>query len=174
MRQHHFPGVTAFAHPCHCVDPVVEAEDVVQAEAIHAQIRPRADEFLQVVQIGGVATVSDDHPGQVHALLGEDPLLIEAPPGVGMGVGGDRYPGGAMGLADRTQHALDAGGEARFVGGALENPCLDAGVGDALGDIPDEQIDHDLRAVQCGAGTGEVKEHRDVVVGVDAGGHYDL
>ncbi|CKV82424.1 Uncharacterised protein [Mycobacterium tuberculosis] len=118
--------------------------------------------------------MSDNHPAQVHPLLGEDALLVKAAPQPGVGVGGDRRPGAFVCLGDRAQHPLDTRGEAGFVGGALEDSRLDAGVGDAVLDVADEHVGHDLRAVQLCARPEVVEVERDVVVGVKAGGHDDV
>jgi hypothetical protein len=53
-----------------------------------------------------------------------------------------------MRLGDRAQHPLDTGGDAGLVGGAFEDPGLDAGVGNALLDVADEHVGHDLGAAQ--------------------------
>ncbi len=117
----------------------------------------------------------DDDPAEVDALLGEDALLVQAAPTVRVRVGGDRRTGLLVGLGHRPQHPLDAGGgHPGFVGGALEDCGFHAGVGDALGDVADKHLGHDLRAVQQRSRSGEVEIHRDVVVGVDPGGHHDL
>ena len=80
----------------------------------------------------------------------------------------------AVRLGDGPQHPLDARRDARFVGGALEDRGLDAGVGDAVLDVADEHVDHGLRAAERGAGPAVVEVHRHVVVGVEAGGDDDV
>ncbi len=118
--------------------------------------------------------MADDHPGQVHAFFFEDALLLEAAPQAGMGVGGDRHPGALMRLSDGSQHPLDAGGDAGLVGGALEDSGLDAGVGDALLDVADEHVGHDLRAAQQPARALVVESERQVVIGVKPSRHNDI
>ena len=148
MRQHHPVGVAPLAHRRHGVHPVLDRQERVEPEPVHADVGTVADQLLQIAEVGGVAAVADHDAGQVDALFGEDPLLLEAAPGGGVGVGRDRHAGLAVRLGDRAQHPLDTGGDARFVGGALEDCRLDAGVGDAVGDVADEHLGHDLRAVQ--------------------------
>ena len=94
--------------------------------------------------------------------------------GAGVGVRGDRHPGLPVRLGDRAQHPLDARGDAGFVGGALEDCRLDAGVGDTVLDVADEHVGHGLRAaelVRRGPGSGR---NRHVVVGVQPGGDDDV
>ncbi len=101
-------------------------------------------------------------------------LLLEAAPGGGVGVRRDRHAGLAVRLRDGPQHPLDAGRDTGFVGGALEDCRLDTRARDAVGDVADEHVGHDLRAVEQGARPAEVEVHRHVVVGVDAGGDDDV
>ena len=61
-----------------------------------------------------------------------------------------------------------------LVGGAFEDSGLDAGVGDALFDVADEHVGHDLGAVQQPARALVVEAERNVVVGVQAGRHDDV
>ena len=104
----------------------------------------------------------------------EDALLLEPAPQPGVGVGGDRHPGAFVRLGDRTQHPLDARRDAGLVGSALEDAGLDAGVGDALLDIADEHVGHDLRAAHLAARTQVMEVERHVVVGVKPGCHNDI
>ena len=166
MGKHHLVGVPALAHARHGVDAVLEREIHVDAEPVHADVGAVGDEFLEVVQIGGVARVADHHPGQIDTLFGEDALLFEPAAGARVCVGGDRHAGAAVGLCDGPQHPLDARGHSRFVGRALEDRGLDAGVGDALLDVADEHVGHHLRSVERGARTCVVEVERHVVVGV--------
>ena len=101
-------------------------------------------------------------------------LLFEAAPQPGVGVRGDRHPGAFVRLGHGAQHPLDAGGDARLVGRAFEDPGLDAGVGDALLDVADEHLGHDLRAAQHAARTLVVEPERYVVVGVKPSRHNDI
>ena len=132
MREHHLVGVPALAHLRHDVHPLLERQDHVDAEPVHPEVGAGGDELLEVADVGAVAGVADDHPAQVDALFFEDALLLEPAAQPGVGVRGDRHPGALVRLGDRAQHPLDAGGDAGFVGGALEDAGLDAGVGDAL------------------------------------------
>ena len=129
-------------------DAVLERQDHVDAEPVHPEVGAGGDELLEIADVGAVAGVTDDHPAQVDAFFFEDALLFESPPQPRVGVGGDRHPGPLVRLGDRAQHSLHTGGDARFVGGALEDPGLDAGVGDALLDVADEHVGHDLRAAE--------------------------
>ena len=56
----------------------------------------------------------------------------------------------------------------------LRIAALIAGVGDALLDVADEHVGHDLRAAQGAAGALVVEPERDVVVGVQTGGDHDV
>ncbi len=53
-------------------------------------------------------------------------------------------------------------------------PGLDAGVGDALLDVADEHVGHDLRPAKFRARAQVVETERDVVVGVQAGRDDDV
>ena len=75
---------------------------------------------------------------------------------------------------DGAQHPLDPWRHAGFVGGALEDRRLDAGVGDAVLDVADEHLDHGLGSTEWCAGPEVVEVHRHVVVGVQAGGDDDV
>ncbi len=79
-----------------------------------------------------------------------------------------------MRLGDGAQHPLDARGDAGLVGGALEDSRLDAGVGDALLDVADEHVGHDLRAAQLCARALVVEPERYVVVGVKPSRDNDI
>ena len=121
MRQHHLVGVPALAHRRHGVHPFLGRQEQVESEAVHADVGAVADQLLQIADVGGVAAVPDHDAGQVDPLLGEDLLLLQSPPGGGVGVRRDRHAGLPVRLRDRPQHPLDAGGDTRFVGGALED-----------------------------------------------------
>ena len=77
MREHHLVGVAALAHLRDGVDAVLERQEDVDTEPVHADVGARGDELLEVAEVGGVAGVADDDPRQVDALLGEDALLLE-------------------------------------------------------------------------------------------------
>ena len=62
---------------------------------------------------------------------------------------------------------LDPLGESFGVHRALEHARPDAGVGAALGDVADEEIGHRLLRPAR-------EEERDLVEGIDAGGHHDV
>ena len=92
----------------HGLDPLLGGAVGVDAEPVHAEGRPGRQELLQIVEVGGVAAVADDHAGQVHALFGEDPLLVE-PALRGRRRCGWRWatPWLAMDAGDGAQDALD-------------------------------------------------------------------
>ena len=77
-------------------------------------------------------------------------------------------PGADAGPGDRAVHLLDVLGHARLVGGALQERGLDLGALDPLLDVVDEQL-RDLRRA-----SRDMKNVRQVVVGVDAGAGHDL
>ena len=79
-----------------------------------------------------------------------------------------------MCLRDRTKYSLDAGCHPGFVGSAFEDRGLDTGVGDALLDVTDEQVGHDLGPVQRRTRAEVVETERHVGVGVDAGRDDDV
>ena len=96
--------------------------------------------------------------------------IVAAPGRAGwpVGVRRDGHAGAAVGLGDGAEHPLYPWRDTGFVGGALENRGLHAGVGDALLDVADEQVCHRFGSIQLGARAGEVEEHRYVVVRVNA------
>ena len=149
-------------------------QEDVDAEPVHADVGARGDELLQVGDVGGVAGVADDHAGQVDALLGEDGLLLEPAARRGVGVRRDRHPGLAVRRRHGPQDPLHPRRDTGFVGGALQDRGLDPGVGDAVLDVADEHLGHDLRAAERGTGAQVVEVHRQVVEGVEAGGHHDV
>src|SRR6185369_4983265 len=75
---------------------------------------------------------------------------------------------------DGAQDALDAGRDALLVGGALQDGRLDAGAGDAFGDVAYKHVGHEFGAAEFGVRPLEVKVHRHFVVGVDARGGDDV
>ncbi len=174
VGEDHLVGVPALAHSCHRVDSVLEREINIDPEPVHSDIGAVRDEFLEVVEIGGVARVADHHPGQVDAFFGEDALLLEPAPGARVRVRGDRHTGAAVRLRDGPQHPLDAGRHSRFVGGALEDRGLDPGVGDALLDVANEHVGHELGPVEYCARPAVVKVERYIVVGVQPSRHDDV
>ena len=127
----------------HGVDALLRRQVHVEAEPVHADVGAVVDQLLEVAEVGGVAGVADHHAGQVDALLGEDRCCSSPRRVAGVGVGGDRHAGLPVRLCDRAQHPLDAGGHAGFVGGALEDRRLDAGVGDALVMSRTNMLDHE-------------------------------
>jgi hypothetical protein len=79
---------------------------------------------------------------EVDALLGEDPLLLQASPAGGVGVRRDRDA--RLAVRDRrgAQDALDVRREPRRVDRALQDRGLGpAGALDPLADVADEQLD---------------------------------
>ena len=61
-----------------------------------------------------------------------------------------------------------------LVGGAFQDGGLDPGVGDALGDVMDEHVDHRLFTVERCARPAVVEVEGHFVVGVEAGGCDDV
>ena len=106
---------------------------VTGAEPVHAEVRARHDQLLQVGEVGGVAGVPDDHPRQVDALLAEDPCWIRPVSGRGsVWVESARRCGAARG----PRHAARSPrpGSAPAVGAALQDRRADPRFPDALGD----------------------------------------
>ena len=62
------------------VHALLERQDRVDTEPVHAQVGAARDEFLQVVQVGAVPGVPDHDAAEIHTLFGEDPLLLQAAP----------------------------------------------------------------------------------------------
>ena len=80
----------------------------------------------------------------------------------------------AVGLRYGSQHPLDAFGDTRLVGRALQDGGLHARAGDAVLDVLDEHLDHDLGAVEERARSAEVEVVRHMVVRVQAGRRDDV
>jgi hypothetical protein len=84
-------------------------------------------------------------------------------------------PGRSVRGGAGAQVALDARSEALGLDDALEERGLDPGVGDAVADVPGEVVDHRVgRQVQGEAGAAVLVLVRDLVVGVEPGGHDDV
>ena len=111
--------------------------------------------------------VGDLDLGRVHALLEEDLDLAGGGVAGRSRVGHDRGAGADAGLGRGAVQLLDVLVDAGLVGGALDEGRLDLGALDPLLDVVDVEIGDLL-----GAATHQ--EHRQVVVGVDAGAGDDL
>ena len=98
--------------------------------------------------------------------------------GFRVGVHRDGNPSCEVGLGNSSHDPLDALGRSLVVNGALEHSGLDAGPGDALGDVANEEVDHGVGDVDtehfanCRSTVVEEEWHR--VVGVAASGHDDV
>ncbi len=79
MGQHDLVGEPRFAECGDSVDPLVEWQQVVHAEAVHSDVRPASHELLEVGEVGGVSAVADDQPAQIDAFTFENVLLLNAP-----------------------------------------------------------------------------------------------
>lgn len=102
----------------------------------------------------------DDNGAEVDALAAQDLLSGQAGLGMSAGVYGNRGSGAEVGLSHGAHDPLDAGGEL-VLDRAFEEGRLDAGVGEALGELADEQVGHALGAAEQGAGpvVAEVVRH---------------
>src|SRR3984893_19015457 len=87
-------GPAQGAQSCDGGDAIVEPEESVDAEPVHADVCTRVGDREQVVEVGGIAAVADHDAGRVHAFPGEDLELVEPAAGGRAGVGGG---GGAAG-----------------------------------------------------------------------------
>src|SRR5450755_186538 len=115
------------------------------------------------------------HSGEVDPFLLEDALLMESPWfGWCRGMRRDRDTRGPVSLGHLPKDALDARGDTRAIGGAFQDAGAHARVGNALTNLSNEYLDHRLGPTHDGAWAAKVKEHRHVVVGVDAGCHDDV
>ena len=94
--------------------------------------------------------MSDHDPGQVNTLGFEDILLFEPPSHLGVGVGGDRHAGFTMCLCTRPQGSFDVGSDPRFIGRALDDGGLDAGVGNTVDDVANEVGGHRVDCARLG------------------------
>ncbi len=73
-----------------------------------------------------------------------------------------------------AQYPLHAGRHTRLVGAAFQDTGFRVRARNAFADVLDEHVHHDFPAFECRARAAEVKEERDIVVGVDPGGDYDV
>jgi hypothetical protein len=76
VGQHHSVRMPALTHLSHGVYALFKRAIGIDSEPVHADLGAVVDQFLEVVKVGSVATMADDHAGQVHTLLREHPLLI--------------------------------------------------------------------------------------------------
>jgi hypothetical protein len=168
VGEHHLVGVAAAGQLRHQVAALLEGGEVVDPEAVHAQDEAGLGHPLQVVGVvDGVAAVAEDDPAEVDALGRQH---LDDPGAVLAGrvrVDGDRHAGGRVRAGDRAEHPLHAGRQPLLVDRALEHARPDAGAGDALGDVADEEVGHRLLRA-----AGE--EERHLVERVDAGGDHDV
>ena len=143
MGEQHPLGVAVCRELDDRVDAVVERQNLVQPEAVQADVRSAVHERLEIVGVGGVADVTDHNARQVAALVLEDVLLERAELGRSV-VGGDGYAGRAVSAGSSAEALLVVAVDsaALFVGGELDDVCLDVGAGDALGDVLDEYLCH--------------------------------
>src|SRR3984893_11765482 len=94
VTQDDLVGPAQGAQSCDGGDAIVEPEESVDAEPVHADVCTRVGDREQVVEVGGIAAVADHDAGRVHAFPGEDLELVEPAAGGRAGVGGG---GGAAG-----------------------------------------------------------------------------
>ena len=147
----------------------------VKAEPVHADVRAIADELLQVVDVGGVAAVPDDHAGQVDALFGEDPLLLQPSPGGRHGCAwrSARRSGGGPGATARSTRSTPGVTPGSSVAHLRIAALMPVPAMPSV-DVADEHVGHDLGAVEQRSRSAEVEVHRHVVVGVEPGGDDDV
>ncbi|GAA1553799.1 hypothetical protein GCM10009762_28160 [Dermacoccus barathri] len=174
MRDDDLLGVAATAQLDDGVHALLEGQEDVDAEAVHAEQAAGVGELAQVVEVGRVAAVTDDDLAQIDAFFAEDALGDETGFAARVGVHGDR----SLRLSARGAHSahdsLDTGGQPLLLDGALEERCTHTRVTDALAQILEEELGHRLRAAEQSVGSGVVELEGDVVVRVDARGHDDV
>lgn len=132
-----------------------------------------------MVKVSAVTAVAQYDALGLDTFLGtHHPLDVEGSLVARMGVYRDRGAGPVVRLGDRAHHPLHTRPEAFGVDRALEQRRSDPGVGDALGEVLDEEIDHRVRYLRAHHGvecrSTVLEEERDVGKGVTAGGHHDV
>ena len=79
-----------------------------------------------------------------------------------------------MRLRNASQNPLHAFRHPQGIRGALQNSRLHARVRNALPDVAHEHVHHQLRTLQHGSRSTEMKVKRNLVVGVDSGRHDNV
>ena len=174
MGEHHPVGVPLLRQ---CGDrgyPCVSWVKHVEAEPVHARCRAAVHDGLEVVQVVRIAAVADDDLRQVDPLLSEQIQRGQPGPVCGIGVHGDGHSCLALGEGHRAGDPLDPRRQPLLLHDAFEKGGLDPGVGDAVADVANEQVSHQLRAIQDRprATVGEVV--RELVEGVEPGRSDDV
>src|SRR5215469_14083432 len=75
VGEDHLARIALCAEPGQHLDALRGGQEMLEAEAIHADGAPALHEPAEVAEVVTVAAVADDHASQVHAFLGEDGLL---------------------------------------------------------------------------------------------------
>src|SRR5262252_4390024 len=140
VGEDHLARVALGAEPGQRLDALRGGQEVLEAEAIHADGAPALHEPAEVAEVVTVAAVADDHAAQAYAFLGEDGLLRLARASRRPRVRGDGHARGLLGPRARAQDVLDHRRDALGVRGALDDGGLDARAADALGDVAYEEI----------------------------------
>ncbi|MEZ5599367.1 MAG: hypothetical protein R3E84_23865 [Pseudomonadales bacterium] len=171
MAEHHLPGVPLAAELRYHRHALLGGQQAVDAEPVHADDAAGIEQFLQIVQVIGIAAVAYNHTRQVHAFLAKDALLIESAAQFRVGVRGDGRAGLPMRPGAGAQGALHVRRQTGFVRGAFDHRGTDAGVGNPLLDVAHEMSRHGVLAVPHGAVGVVVRELEECV---ESGGHDDI
>src|SRR4030095_8827787 len=113
VREHHLSRIAFRAQGGQHLHPFGRGQEVLEAEAVHADGASPLHEAAQVAEVVAVAAVADDHAAEIDAFLGEDGLLRFPRAACRPGVGGDGHPGLLLGARARPQDVLDDRGDAR-------------------------------------------------------------
>src|SRR5258708_36853766 len=87
---------------------------------------------------------------------------------------GDGRAGESVGPRDGPHHPLGPRCQPGFVDRAFQDPRLDPGPGDPLGDVLDEEVNQRVLAPGRWIGSLVMEPERDVVVGVEPGRDHDV
>ena len=121
---------------------LVDRQEHLEAVAVEPDVDALVDQALDVVEVVGVAAVGDLHAREVDALLLED-LHLPRPGGDGgHRVRHDRRSRLHARARDGAVDLLDVLGDARGVGGALQERRADVRPLDAAFDVLDEVVRH--------------------------------
>ena len=124
----------------------VVGQHVLHAEAVHADGGPGVHQLAQVVEVLAVAAVPDDEPLGADPALDEERQLVAAVARRRVGVGGDRHAGPPVRGRRGLHHPATSGVRPGWSVTTLSIAGPDAGAGDALLDVAEEELDQWVRA----------------------------